>query len=330
MARVIRAVGPLQIRDPLDDSFAALVRSITYQQLAGAAAAAIHGRFLKLFTDTPSPVAVLALPELAMRSAGLSGSKVAAITDLARKVADGTVPLHDVESLSDDELVERLVQVRGIGRWTAEMFLIFQLRRLDVWPVDDFAVRKGWAIGSAETPRPPGRGRAVSPVPNHRRVVLLARDGHRAPGGLTTVPSAEALDLLVGHRRRAVGGEKIVREALAEVVLQGPDAGGQVLAWIAEAGTAHVDQPAQLSLADQHVREAVVAVNQDMAPFANAIRAICRIGAVNQAHDFAEHSRNLFRRPANGCVVQRNSRHLAGYEPVIAGNVKEADHLRHR
>jgi DNA-3-methyladenine glycosylase II len=146
MARVIRAVGPLQIRDPLDDSFAALVRSITYQQLAGAAAAAIHGRFLKLFTDTPSPVAVLALPELAMRSAGLSGSKVAAITDLARKVADGTVPLHDVESLSDDELVERLVQVRGIGRWTAEMFLIFQLRRLDVWPVDDFAVRKGWAI----------------------------------------------------------------------------------------------------------------------------------------------------------------------------------------
>jgi DNA-3-methyladenine glycosylase II len=146
MARVIKAVGPVQLRDPLDDSFAALVRSITYQQLAGAAAAAIHGRFLMLFAGVLSPAAVLVLPEGALRSAGLSTSKAAAITDLARKVEDGTVPLHDVEALSDDELVERLVQVRGIGRWTAEMFLIFQLRRLDVWPVDDFAVRKGWAI----------------------------------------------------------------------------------------------------------------------------------------------------------------------------------------
>jgi DNA-3-methyladenine glycosylase II len=146
MARVIKAVGPLKLRDPLDDSFAALVRSITYQQLAGAAAAAIHGRFLKLFAGALSPAAVLALPEATMRSAGLSGSKTAAITDLARKVEDGTVPLHDVESISDDELVARLVQVRGIGRWTAEMFLIFQLRRLNVWPVDDYAVRKGWAI----------------------------------------------------------------------------------------------------------------------------------------------------------------------------------------
>ena len=146
MAKVIKAVGPLTLRDPLDDSFAALVRSIAYQQLAGAAAAAIHGRFLKLFSEALSPAAVLALPEVAMRTAGLSASKVAAITDLARKVEDGTVLLHDVDSLSDDELVERMIQVRGIGRWTAEMFLIFQLRRMDVWPVDDYAVRKGWAI----------------------------------------------------------------------------------------------------------------------------------------------------------------------------------------
>ena len=146
MAKMIKAVGPLTLRDPLDDSFAALVRSIAYQQLAGAAAAAIHGRFLKLFSEALSPAAVLALPEVAMRSAGLSASKVAAITDLARKVEDGTVLLHDVDSLSDDELVERMIQVRGIGRWTAEMFLIFQLRRMDVWPVDDYAVRKGWAI----------------------------------------------------------------------------------------------------------------------------------------------------------------------------------------
>jgi 3-methyladenine DNA glycosylase/8-oxoguanine DNA glycosylase len=73
-------------------------------------------------------------------------------------VEDGTVPLHDVESLSDDELVERMVQVRGIGRWTAEMFLIFQLRRMDVWPVDDYAVRKGWAIAHELKDLPKPRG----------------------------------------------------------------------------------------------------------------------------------------------------------------------------
>jgi DNA-3-methyladenine glycosylase II len=156
MARLIKAAGAMKLRDALDDSFAALVRSIMYQQLAGAAAATIHGRFLKLFSDELSPTAVLALPDGAMRSAGVSGSKQAAITDLARKVGDGTVPLHDVDSLSDDELVARLIQVRGIGRWTAEMFLLFQLRRLDVWPVDDYGVRKGWALAHrlAEPPTP--------------------------------------------------------------------------------------------------------------------------------------------------------------------------------
>ena len=144
MAKLIKRVGPMQLRDALDDSFGALVRSIMYQQLAGAAATAIHGRFLKLFQDGLTPAAVLALPDGAMRGAGLSTSKAAAVFDLATKVADGTVPLGDVDGLSDDELVARLTTVRGIGRWTAEMFLIFQLRRLDVWPVDDYGVRKGW------------------------------------------------------------------------------------------------------------------------------------------------------------------------------------------
>ena len=146
MARLIKSAGPLELRDPLPDGFAALVRSIMYQQLAGAAASTIHGRFLKLFSDGLSPAAVLALPEGAMRTAGVSGSKAAAIADLAMKVSDGTVPLHDVDDLADDELVARLVLVRGIGRWTAEMFLMFQLGRLDVWPVDDYGVRKGWAL----------------------------------------------------------------------------------------------------------------------------------------------------------------------------------------
>ena len=146
MAQLIKRTGAMNLRDPLPDGFAALVRSIMYQQLAGAAATAIHGRFLKLFVDSLSPAAVLALPEGSMRAAGVSGPKEAAITDLARKVADGTVPLADVDSLSEDELVARLVKVRGIGRWTAEMFLIFQLRRLDVWPVDDYGVRRGWTL----------------------------------------------------------------------------------------------------------------------------------------------------------------------------------------
>src|SRR4029077_5361399 len=146
MARLIKASGPLELRDPLPDCLAALVRSIMYQQLAGAAASTIHGRFLKLFKKGLSPAAVLALPEGIMRTAGVSGAKAAAITDLARKVKDGTVPLKDVDSFSDDELIAHLVQVRGIGPWTAEMFLIFQLRRLDVWPVDDYGIRKGWAV----------------------------------------------------------------------------------------------------------------------------------------------------------------------------------------
>ena len=146
MAALIKRTGPVDLRAPSPDGFGALVRSIMYQQLAGAAATAILGRFLKLFAEGLSPDAVLALPAGSMRTAGVSGSKEAAITDLARKVADGTVPLGDVDSLTDDELKARLVQVRGIGPWTAEMFLIFQLRRLDVWPVDDYGVRKGWTI----------------------------------------------------------------------------------------------------------------------------------------------------------------------------------------
>src|SRR4029077_11220870 len=105
MARLIKASGPLELRDPLPDCLAALVRSIMYQQLAGAAAATIHGRFLKLFPKGLSPSAVLGLHEGAMRSAGVSGSKAAAIADLALKVGDGTVPLDDVDSRTDEELV---------------------------------------------------------------------------------------------------------------------------------------------------------------------------------------------------------------------------------
>ena len=146
LAKLIKRTGKMKLETSDSDGFGALVRSIMYQQLAGAAATAILGRFMKLFAEGLDPAAVLALKAGSMRAAGVSGPKEAAITDLARKVADGTVPLGDVDKLSDDELKARLVQVRGIGPWTAEMFLIFQLRRLDVWPVDDYGVRKGWSL----------------------------------------------------------------------------------------------------------------------------------------------------------------------------------------
>lgn len=129
----------------MESSFASLVRSITFQQLAGRAAAAIHGRLMTALGDRCTPDAVLALPESALRGAGLSAAKTASIRDLAARATDGTVPLDGIEALSDDEIVERLSRVRGIGRWTAEMFLIFQLRRPDVWPVDDYGIRKGFA-----------------------------------------------------------------------------------------------------------------------------------------------------------------------------------------
>jgi DNA-3-methyladenine glycosylase II len=156
MARVITAVGPPQIRPPLESAFASLARSIVFQQLAGRAAEAIHGRFLVALGGAATPEAVLGLPEAAFRTAGFSGAKTASVRDLAAKVVDGTVPLDGMEALSDDEIVERLSRVRGIGRWTAEMFLIFHLRRLDVWPVDDLGVRKGYAVAHrlAEMPKP--------------------------------------------------------------------------------------------------------------------------------------------------------------------------------
>jgi DNA-3-methyladenine glycosylase II len=128
------------------DYFNALVRAIVYQQLATKAAAAIHGRFIALFGGEPTPAAILATPDEALRACGLSTAKTLAVRDLALKSTDGTVPLERIEKLPDDEIVARLSAVRGIGRWTAEMFLIFQLGRQDVWPVDDLGVRRGYAV----------------------------------------------------------------------------------------------------------------------------------------------------------------------------------------
>ena len=145
MAAIVAVVGPCDIRKGKRTHFAELVRAICYQQLAGAAARAIHGRVEALYDGTPTPEAVLATPDDALRGAGLSANKLASIRDLATRVELGEVQLDRVSRLPDDEVVRELTLVRGIGRWTAEMFLMFQLGRLDVWPVDDFGVRKGYA-----------------------------------------------------------------------------------------------------------------------------------------------------------------------------------------
>jgi DNA-3-methyladenine glycosylase II len=156
MAAIVAEVGPCDIRRGKRTHFAELLRAICYQQLAGAAARAIHGRVEALYGGAPTPEAVLATPDDALRGAGLSANKLASIRDLATRVAAGEVQLDRVSRLPDAEIVRELTLVRGIGRWTAEMFLIFQLGRLDVWPVDDFGVRKGYAriYGLPEMPPP--------------------------------------------------------------------------------------------------------------------------------------------------------------------------------
>ena len=153
-AEVVREAGPVQWPAPSGDPFGALVEAITYQQLAGPAARAIHGRLVALFDGAMTPAALFATKPELLRGAGLSANKQRSILDLAMKSSDGTIPLHDLDQLSDDDVTARLTQVRGIGVWTAQMFLIIQLSRPDVWPVLDLGVRSGWARihGLAVTP----------------------------------------------------------------------------------------------------------------------------------------------------------------------------------
>jgi 3-methyladenine DNA glycosylase/8-oxoguanine DNA glycosylase len=126
-----------------------LLEAIAYQSISGKAAATIYGRIKALGENDrpPSPEKMLKIPAAKLRKAGLSGAKVLAMKDLAKKAIAGTVPTHDEALLlSDAELVERLVSVRGIGAWTVEMFLIFRLGRPDVLPIHDLGVKKGWSV----------------------------------------------------------------------------------------------------------------------------------------------------------------------------------------
>lgn len=140
---LVERVGPVRLRPSRGAPFASLAASIVYQQLAGAAALTIHGRFVAALDGEVTPDRVLATREESLRGAGLSGAKLAAIRDLASKVQSGEVPVDDLASLDDETVVDRLVRVRGIGRWTAQMHLLFDLRRPDVWPVGDLGVRNG-------------------------------------------------------------------------------------------------------------------------------------------------------------------------------------------
>jgi 3-methyladenine DNA glycosylase/8-oxoguanine DNA glycosylase len=155
LADLVARVGPIthRPRDP-DGPFGALVRAIVFQQLAGRAAQAIYGRVRAAVGEQLTPETLSAASDDALRAAGLSANKLASLRDLSAKVLDGTVVLTRTSRRSDDDLIAALVTVRGIGRWTAEMYLMFQLRRLDVWPVDDLGIRQGYALAWKLDPPP--------------------------------------------------------------------------------------------------------------------------------------------------------------------------------
>jgi DNA-3-methyladenine glycosylase II len=160
LGRLIARVGPCRLElDAIQSPFASLAEAIVYQQLTGRAAATIHGRFVDLFRPRrfPRPADVLGQEDATLRSAGLSRAKVTALKDLAAKTLDGTVPpLRVLRRLDEEEIIEALTRVRGVGRWTAEMLLIFRLGRTDVLPAGDYGIRKGFrlAFGTRALPTP--------------------------------------------------------------------------------------------------------------------------------------------------------------------------------
>ncbi len=159
MKRLIQSAAPCAIEPRRRSPYESLVRAVAYQQLNGTAAETITRRFIALFPGRrfPRPEDIGALSEERIRGAGFSRAKVAAIQDIAAKTCSGTVPpRRALARLSDEEIINRLTECRGVGRWTVEMFLMFTLARPDVLPVDDFGVRNGFrlAYGRADLPKP--------------------------------------------------------------------------------------------------------------------------------------------------------------------------------
>lgn len=174
LRRMVDEAGPPHLAPQQEGHLGALVRAVTYQQLAGAAAAAIHGRLIAALDGEVTAEGLLALSDGDLRAAGLSRRKVESLRDLATKVLDGTVVLDParLRGESDAEVIARLSSVRGIGEWTAQMFLLFQLRRLDVWPTGDLGVRKGFGLAwGIPTPTAKELGPLGDPYRPYRSVV---------------------------------------------------------------------------------------------------------------------------------------------------------------
>ncbi len=179
LAALIDRAGPFTLRlDPSPSPFESLLESILYQQLHGKAAATIHARVREYFGGDPTPQLLLDTPDEPLRAAGASGNKIKALRDLAARTLDGTVPSHAaIRKMSDDEIVARLTEVRGIGTWTVEMLLIFRLGRPDVLPVTDYGVRKGYALTFQRLPK----SRPIEAADLPRPEVLLKRGKRWAP-----------------------------------------------------------------------------------------------------------------------------------------------------
>jgi DNA-3-methyladenine glycosylase II len=145
LKQLIAQAGPCTLGTPTPGTtMVTLARAIVFQQLAGRAASVIHGRFVAAIGGKVTPQAVLDTPFDELRAAGLSGNKATSLIDLANAHLDGRIKTRKIPTMTDDEIVEHLCMVRGIGRWTAEMFLMFHLGRLDVWPTGDLGVRNGY------------------------------------------------------------------------------------------------------------------------------------------------------------------------------------------
>ena len=144
MARVVKACKENPALKNQGKPFESLCRSIVHQQLATKAAATIHSRFKALYGGKdPKPEQILDTPDEKMRACGLSRQKTSYLKDLSQKVMDGTVEIHELDHLTDEEIIKELTSVKGIGVWTAQMFLMFNLGRLDVFPVKDLGIRNG-------------------------------------------------------------------------------------------------------------------------------------------------------------------------------------------
>ncbi|MEA2494741.1 MAG: DNA-3-methyladenine glycosylase [Thermoleophilaceae bacterium] len=180
MARLIDQVDRLDTRrrkrDRPDDAYGTLVRSITGQQLSTKAAATIYGRLTHLYGDrTPTPEEIIATDPEELRAVGLSGAKAAYLRDLAEHIVDGELPIDELAELPDAEVHEVLTAVKGLGRWTVDMFLMFHLGRPDVLPVGDLGIRKAMQIeyGLAELPKPAAMEEIAERWRPHRTLACL-------------------------------------------------------------------------------------------------------------------------------------------------------------